>query len=299
MRQFGPAAPRRASYIDHMKTSAWHWLLRATAGQQRPVRATPWVAVAPAAAVGARSALAGLALGRLSWAQVIGLALGLAQFEFTVAAESWEESVRALAANQVALVVPAEKGQAAPRIEVLVGELDPRLRLAPCGRIEPFLPSGSKPWGRSRIGIRCASGEARWVVYVPVTVRVWAPAWVARAPLGAGHTLLPEDLAQAPVDWAETTSAVIPDMTLAVGRVLVAPLQAGQAVRSNHLRVRQWFAAGETVTVVTQGEGFRVASEAVAITPGIEGQSARVRIESGRVLTGTAVGDRRLEVPLS
>lgn len=215
------------------------------------------------------------------------------------AAETWEESIRALAARQAAEAAPTEQGQPVPRIEVVVGELDSRLRLAPCARIEPFLPGGSKPWGRSRIGVRCAGGEAKWVVYVPVTIRVWAPAWVARTPLSAGHTLLADDFTQAPVDWAENVSPVFSSLTAAVGRVLAAPLQPGQALRANHLRVRQWFAAGETVTVVTQGEGFKVASEAVAITPGLEGQSARVRIESGRVLTGTAVGDRRLEVPLS
>jgi flagella basal body P-ring formation protein FlgA len=32
------------------------------------------------------------------------------------------------------------------RLEVEVGELDPRLKLAPCDRIEPYLPSGVRLW---------------------------------------------------------------------------------------------------------------------------------------------------------
>jgi len=39
-----------------------------------------------------------------------------------------------------------------------------------------------------------------------------------------------------------------------------------------------------------------VASEAQALTNGIEGQLARVRTESGRVLTGQPTGERRLEL---
>src|SRR6185369_7269807 len=52
------------------------------------------------------------------------------------------------------------------RIEVVVGALDPRLRLAPCDRIEPFLPAGMRLWGRSRIGLRCKEGRTNWSVYL-------------------------------------------------------------------------------------------------------------------------------------
>jgi len=85
---------------------------------------------------------------------------------------------------------------------------------------------------------------------------------------------------------------------LAVGRVLTRPLKAGQSLRQSHLKPRQWFAAGDTVTVVAQGPGFSVAGEAQALTNGIEGQPARVRTEGGRMLTGQPVGDRRVELGL-
>ena len=49
------------------------------------------------------------------------------------------------------------------RVEVTLGELDPRLRLAPCNRIDPFVPPGQRLWGRSKVGLRCADG-ARWTV---------------------------------------------------------------------------------------------------------------------------------------
>ena len=64
----------------------------------------------------------------------------------------------------------------------------------------------------------------------------------------------------------------------------------GRSVRSTHLQPRQWFAAGDTVQVVAAGRGFSVSGEGQALTPGIEGQPARVRTESGRILTGRAGG---------
>ena len=64
------------------------------------------------------------------------------------------------------------------------------------------------------------------------------------------------------------------------------------------LRRRRWFAAGDTVRLVAQGRGFSVSGEAQALGPGLEGQVVRVRTDSGRVLSGLAVGHNRVEVQL-
>jgi flagella basal body P-ring formation protein FlgA len=46
------------------------------------------------------------------------------------------------------------------------------------------------------------------------------------------------------------------------------------------------------------GEGFAIASEAQALSAGLEGQEVRVRFESGRVASGRAVAERRVELLL-
>lgn len=204
---------------------------------------------------------------------------------------AWLEQARAFAARSAA-------GGPALRVDVQLGTLDPRLKLAACEQIEPYLPPNTRLWGRSRLGLRCLRGPARWNVYLPVTVKVFGPALVAARPLASGSVLAAADLTQAEVDLAEEPSLALHQPELAVGRTLARPLQSGQALRQAHLQARQWFAAGETVQVVAQGSGFAVSGEAQAITAGIEGQPARVRTERGRVLSGTPVGERRLEVNL-
>ena len=77
--------------------------------------------------------------------------------------------------------------------------IDPRLRLAPCARITPYLPAGSRPWGRTRVGLRCEDGPTHWNVSLPVTVQIFAPALVLREPLPAGAELSPDLLAEAEV----------------------------------------------------------------------------------------------------
>ena len=201
------------------------------------------------------------------------------------------DQVRGIALDRV-----AEHGGA--RVEVVVGKLDPRLHLAPCARIEPYLPPGVRLWGKSRIGLRCKEGRTAWNVYLPIVVRIWGRALVVPAGAAAGTVLSDADLAEAEVDLAEEFTPAFADRDAVVGRTLAQTLKPGQAVRHAHIKSRQWFAAGETVKVVAAGDGFALESSGQALSNGIEGQPARVRTEGGRIVTGVATGERRLELTL-
>ena len=195
-----------------------------------------------------------------------------------------------------------EGGKRAPvgvkRVEVSLGQLDARLRLAPCQRIEPYLPTGTVLWGKTRMGLRCTQGASAWNVYLPITVSVFGSAWVAAVPLSAGTLLSEGDLIQAEVNLAEDASMAVTDSALAVGRSLSRALNAGQALRQADLKARQWFAAGDEVKVSARGNGFSVASAGQALNHGMEGQPVRVKVESGRVVVGMPVGERLVELPL-
>lgn len=185
-----------------------------------------------------------------------------------------------------------------PRIEVLVGRLDPRLKLAPCQRIAPYLPAGARPLGQTRMGLRCVQGATAWNITLPITVRVWAPSLVAATVLPVGTVLEARHLVLAEVDLAERADPAINAAHLAVGRTLARGLVGGEALRRTDLKTRLWFNAGDTVRIVAVGPGYSVSSEGQAMGPGLEGQSARVRTEGGRVVSGIAVGERRLELAL-
>ena len=210
-----------------------------------------------------------------------------------------ERQVRELAlqGGQASAAAAAGAG-VAPRVEVSVGQLDPRLRLAPCLHVEPYLPEGTRLWGKGRVGLRCTVGSVKWNVYLPITVKVFGTALVATAGAPAGSVLSAADLTLAEVDLAEDASPAVAKADLAVGRTLARALKPGQSLRQSALKARQWFSAGETVTVSAQGDGFSVAGEAQALNNGVEGQPVRVRTEAGRVLTGLPVGERRVELAL-
>jgi flagella basal body P-ring formation protein FlgA len=184
------------------------------------------------------------------------------------------------------------------RVEIEVGRLDPRLKLAPCDQVQPYLPAQTRLWGRTRIGLRCVQGPSRWNVYLPITVKVHARAWVAAAALPAGSVLAAADLREAEIDWAEEPGAAYAQPEALIGRTLARPLAAGAGVRAPHLKVRVWFAAGDTVRITTVGNGYTVAGHGEALTPGVEGQAARVRTEAGRIVSAAPVGERQVELTL-
>jgi flagellar basal body P-ring formation protein FlgA len=225
------------------------------------------------------------------------------------AGTAWGQQAPAAASDSDLAAVSAQMQQMArdsagraglngARIEVEVGNLDPRLKLAPCQRIEPYLPPGLPVWGRTRVGLKCTQGEKLWNVTLPVTVHVYARSLVIQAALPAGTVLASDHFTEAEVDLAAAPGLPIAQPGLAVGRTLVRTLAAGSALRQADLKARQFFAAGETVRVVAIGNGWQVVTEAEALNPGLEGQTVRLRTESGRMLQGRAVGDRRVEVTL-
>lgn len=207
-------------------------------------------------------------------------------------APAWAQHAQALAEQAAQAAVPGV------RIEVSVGALDARLKLAPCNAVQPYLPPGVKLWGATRIGLRCTDPGVRWNVFLPLRVDVHGPGLVATAPLAAGTTLSAEHFQPAAVNLSAAPSRALALPAQALGRVLARPLGVGEALRESDLRARQWFAAGDTVRLAAGGSGWRIHGEGQALGPGIEGRPVRVRTESGRIVSGAAVGPRQVEVAL-
>lgn len=177
------------------------------------------------------------------------------------------------------------------RMEVSLGQLDPRLRLAACARVEPYLPTGARLWGRTRLGLRCLDGAVRWNVFLPITVKAYGPAWVLVGHVAAGTVLTEQDAVAAEVDWAAESAAVVANAQDWVGKTAARPLAAGQALRQNLVRAPDLFKSGAVVRVVAQGPGYAVTASGQALSAGSEGQNVRVRMTNGRIIAGIVLED--------
>jgi flagella basal body P-ring formation protein FlgA len=184
------------------------------------------------------------------------------------------------------------------RMEVVVGELDRKLRLAACQEVEPYLPSGTRLWGKTRLGLRCLRGEVKWNVFLPITVKAFGPAWVIKGGVPQGSLLSEADAMQVEADWAELNSPVVANLSDWVGQTAARSLSTGQVIRQDMVRATQVFQAGEQVRVVANGGGFEIATSGFAVSSGVVGQTARVRMDNGRVLTGQVIDSRTVRLAL-
>jgi flagella basal body P-ring formation protein FlgA len=207
------------------------------------------------------------------------------------------ENTRRWLLAQSSASVPAT-GVEPLRMEVVVGNLDSRLRLAPCGQVQPYVPTGSRLWGKTRLGLRCLAGETKWNVFIPVTIHAWGLAWVVRRDVAAGAVMTMADGMQAEVDWADEASPVLVEPAAWVGQVATRALSTGQVLRQSTVRAAQVFQAGAQVRVLAQGSGFQISADGQALSAGVVGQMARIRMDNGRVMSGTVLDARTVQVEM-
>jgi flagellar basal body P-ring formation protein FlgA len=193
--------------------------------------------------------------------------------------------------------VQNEVGQieGASRIDISVGAADSRLQLAPCARAVPFLRSGARLWGRTFVGLRCEAG-ARWTISVPVQVRVFGPALVATRALPSGQPIGESDVRTEEVEWTREPQGVVREFSELQRRVPSRPIEAGQPIALMRLTDLAAVGQGDPVKLIGRGNGFSITTDAIALAAAADGQPVRVRLESGKILTGTARDGRIVEV---
>lgn len=212
--------------------------------------------------------------------------------------DSLQTNITRVAEALAATASAGSPGQPPLRMEVRLGTLDSRLKLAPCAKVQTYWPTGQRPQGDARIGLRCVDGPKRWNVYLPVTILWWGQALVAAADLPAGTKLSAVHFRQVEVDLAADRDPALTDANLVIGRPLARAVPSGQTLRRGDLKLRTWVRAGDVVRLVAGNAGFQVVGEARALSGAQEGQQVRARTENGRIVQGKAVGERQISVPL-
>ncbi len=188
-------------------------------------------------------------------------------------------------------------GSVPGRFEISVGQIDPRLQLAPCARIEPQLPANTRLWGRVNVMLRCVEG-ANWNVSLPVTVRIFGQALTTIRALSPNEAVQDADVELQEIELTRDPGVPVTSVQQIAQKVLSRPVAAGTALRQDWFRVLPVIVAGDMIKVIATGNGFSVTSDGQALNQANDGQTVRIKTESGRVITGTARSGRIAEIRL-
>ena len=173
------------------------------------------------------------------------------------------------------------------KVTFSIGQLDARTQLSPCQVYEPFLPAGSKLWGKATVGVRCL-GPSAWTIYIPVQVTVTGNYLIAARTLPAGYLIGAADIVVRSGDLGTLPANVLTDQAQAIGKTVKNGFGAGQPLRSDLLIAPWAVQQGQNVRTVSSGPGFSVSSEGKALNNAVEGQVVQVRSPTGQTLSGIA-----------
>lgn len=173
------------------------------------------------------------------------------------------------------------------KVSYSIGQLDSRTQLAPCNVYEPFLPAGSRLWGKSTVGVRCL-GPSAWTIYIPVQVNVSGTYLLTTRPMSAGQLLGAGDVVTRSGDLNALPANILTDLSQAVGRTLKNGISAGQPLRSEYVIAPWAVQQGQSVRLVSKGSGFSVSNEGKALNNAADGQIAQARTSAGQTVSGVA-----------
>lgn len=178
--------------------------------------------------------------------------------------------------------------------EISVNPLD-RLNVAACAAPEPFMPAGSRLWGKTTVGVRCTT-PAAWTVYISATIRVMADYLTTAAPLAQGKVIEAGDIIKTKGDLTSLPPGILTAPSQAIGRSLAVSLIAGSPLRQDSLRAPQAIQQNQAVRLVTAGSGFKVSTEGKALNNAAEGQIVQARTANGQLVSGVAKAGGIVEV---
>lgn len=173
------------------------------------------------------------------------------------------------------------------KVTYTVGQLGQQAQSAPCSAYQPFLPPGSRLWGRTTVGVRCLA-PSPWTVYVPVQISIAGSYLVTARQLNRGQVISAGDVFAQSGDLGSLPASVVTDLAQAIGKTVKNGVAAGQPLRNDLLTAPWAVQQGQSVKLQSTGAGFSVSNEGKALNNASDGQIAQVRTASGQVVSGVA-----------
>ena len=191
----------------------------------------------------------------------------------------------------------ADAARLSGRIEVSVGSLDSRLRLAACDRpLTSYDSPNGLNGGRGVVGVRC-EGSRPWKLFVPVQLAQIEAVVVSRRPLVRGQTLEAGDLALDEVDVSGLHRPYFSRIEDLVGMRSKRTVDSGEILHAGLLDREKLVRRGSQVQILASGEGLQVRMRGKAMDDGGRGDRVKVKnLNSGRVISGTVAGPGLIEV---
>lgn len=222
-----------------------------------------------------------------------------------VAALSLSESANAQAPieniaqlrSQVAQFLTDEYSKTqAVKVDVKVGNLDNRLRLAKCDQnLLLILKDTTNSGGNINVEVAC-KGSSAWTILVPALARVYRSVAVAGRNLQRGDVISANDLATDIKDVSDFRMGFCLTPDALVGKEVKYNINKGETFRNSALDAPLVIKRGDTVSMEASAGEISVRTSGTAVSDGRVGQQIRVKNnQSARVINAKVVGPGQVQ----
>lgn len=184
-------------------------------------------------------------------------------------------------------------------IQVVVGQLDPRLRLHQCTiPLEAYNQNYETRQGLSTIGIRCNDSKP-WALYVPVSVKNFKMVATLKHAVIRNTVLSDEDITLQKMNINRLTSGYFDDLSQITGKILTQNLTKGAVLTPHHIKTPMAVNRGQSVTLIAKNPVIEVRMKGVAMSKGAIGDRIKVKnTKSKRIIEGIIVDKDLISVNL-
>lgn len=196
--------------------------------------------------------------------------------------------------------VLTQAGMDSNNVEITIGSMDSRLRLARCSTpLEAFISPGSGALsGNTSIGIKCNDAKP-WKLYIPVKISVYENVITAKSYLKRGTQLTNDDISIQKTDISSLTRGYTTEPQQVIGLVLKQPLAANAVIVPAMLEAQMLVRRGEGVIILAKNEGIEVRMQGKALDDGSNGQIIQVQnLASQRIVEGQVISRGVVSVPM-
>lgn len=199
--------------------------------------------------------------------------------------------------SKVAQFLTDEYVQAqAIKVEVKVGGLDNRLRLAKCDQnLGMTSKDTTSAGGNINVQVEC-KGSSTWTILVPAQAKVYRSVAVASRNLQRGEVINTGDLTTEVKDVSELRLGFALTSEALIGKELKYIVNKGEAFRNSVLDAPLVIKRGDTVTMEAAAGDISVKTSATAISDGRIGQQIRVKNnQSARVVNAKVISEGKVQ----
>jgi len=206
------------------------------------------------------------------------------------------EQIRQAALDYATTNLPQLNGQ---RIEIEVGYLDQRLRLAPCDQaLAAKRLSGTRRIGKTTITVRC-SGRIQWAIHVPINIKAFAATVVANQTLGRQIPIRHEALRIEEKDISTLRSGYFSRIEDVINRLPKRNIHLGTTIAPQDLDTSKVIRKGQKVIIISQGGGIAVRMQGKALDNAALGDMVTVQnLSSKRNIDAIVIEAGVVKVPM-